>query len=143
MDRGRGHPTSIARMHRFLATRPQLEHARVPSVAALRLEFVSALKVGNWSRAEACVNEIDHWTLDHASATLQMRIRLLDARGETKNCSVSFGNTRPGISRARDELLRPSSAQSTHVRFNRSNNATGCRPPTICFGERGIRVSST
>lgn len=70
-------------MHRFLATRPQLEHARVPSVAALRLEFVSALKVGNWARAEACVNEIDHWTLDHASATLQMRIRLLDARGET------------------------------------------------------------
>ena len=81
--RGRGILRRLSRMHRFLATRPQLEHARVPSVAALRLEFVSALKVGNWARAEACVNEIDHWTLDHASATLQMRIRLLDARGET------------------------------------------------------------
>ena len=81
--RGGGILRRLSRMHRFLATRPQLEHARVPSVAALRLEFVSALKVGNWARAEACVNEIDHWTLDHASATLQMRIRLLDARGET------------------------------------------------------------
>ena len=80
--RGRGILRRLSRMHRFLATRPQLEHARIPSVAALRLEFVSALKVGNWDRAEACVNEIDHWALDHAFATLQMRIRLLDARGD-------------------------------------------------------------
>jgi hypothetical protein len=81
-ERGREILRRLHRMHRFLATRPQLGQARVPSVAALRLEFVSALKVGNWARAEACVNEIDHWNLDHASATLQMRIRLLDARGE-------------------------------------------------------------
>ena len=82
MDCGRDILRRLHRMHLFLATRPQLEQAQVPSVAVLRLEFVSSLKVGNWSRAEACVNEIDHWNLDHASATLQMRIRLLDARGE-------------------------------------------------------------
>jgi hypothetical protein len=81
-ERGRDILRRLHRMHRFLATRPQLGHARVPSAAALRLEFVSSLKVGNWARAEASVNEIDHWNLDHASATLQMRIRLLDARGE-------------------------------------------------------------
>ena len=84
LDRGRDILRRLHRMHIFLATRPQLEQGRVPSVAALRLEFVSSLTVGNWSRAEACIKEIDHWSLDHASATLQMRIRLLEARGEPK-----------------------------------------------------------
>lgn len=74
----------LGRMHEFLATRPDLSRDRAPSVAALRLEFISALRVGDWFRADACVDEIDRWNLDHAPGTLQMRIRLLEARGATE-----------------------------------------------------------
>lgn len=83
-DTSRGAETlrRLVRMHQFLGSRPELESARVPSLASLRLEFVSALKIGDWTRAESCVDEIDHWSLDRAPATVQMRIRLLDARGD-------------------------------------------------------------
>lgn len=83
-ENGSGHEIlrRLDRMHRFLSSRPELESARVPSLAALRLDFVLALKIGDWTRAEACVDEIDRWSLDRAPATVQMRLRLLDARGD-------------------------------------------------------------
>lgn len=84
LDRGSQTLLRLGRMHRFLATRPAVSRDRVPSVAALRLEFISALGVGDWSRAEACIDEIDHWNLDHAPGTLQMRIRLFEARGASE-----------------------------------------------------------
>lgn len=74
----------LGRMHQFLRTRPDLSRHSTPSVAALRLEFISALGVGDWDRADACIGEIDHWNLDHAPGTLHMRIRLLQARGQTR-----------------------------------------------------------
>ena len=86
--RGRETLLRLGSMQRYLATCPYTSRERVPSLAALRLEFISAIRVGNWQSAEACIDEIDHWNLDHASSTMQMRVRLLDARG------------------ARDELFR-------------------------------------
>ncbi|GAB3647288.1 hypothetical protein [Ramlibacter alkalitolerans] len=74
----------LGRMHEFLASRPDLSRDSAPSVAALRLEFISALRVGDWSQADACIDEIDRWNLDHAPGTLQMRIRLFEARGATE-----------------------------------------------------------
>ena len=74
----------LGRMHQFLRTRPDLSRDSTPSVAALRLEYISALGVGDWDRADACIGEIDHWNLDHAPGTLHMRIRLLQARGQTR-----------------------------------------------------------
>lgn len=84
-DLMRGEQTLVrlGQMHEFLATKPDLTRDSTPSVAALRLEFISALRVGDWTRAEACVDEIDHWNLDHAPGTLQMRMRLMQARGLT------------------------------------------------------------
>jgi hypothetical protein len=82
IERGREILRRLHRMHMFMATRPPIEQARVPSLATLRLEFVTSLKVGNWSRAETCIDDIDHWNLEPASATLQMRIRLLETRGD-------------------------------------------------------------
>lgn len=73
----------LGRMHQFLGTMPALVHDRVPSLPSLRLEFITALRIGDWERAEACIDEIDHWNLDHASGTIQMRIRLLEARGDS------------------------------------------------------------
>lgn len=82
IDRGRDILRRLHRMHVFLSTRPRLAEARVPSGAALRLEFITSLKVGDWFRARQCIDEIDQWSLEPASATLQMRIRLLEARGD-------------------------------------------------------------
>lgn len=84
LSRGANTLVRLGLMHDFLATKPDLTRDSMPSVAALRLEFISALSVGDWTRAEACVDEIDHWNLDHAPGTLQMRIRLLQARGLTQ-----------------------------------------------------------
>lgn len=72
----------LGRMHRFLATKPELAFERAPSLPYLRFEFIAALRVGDWDKAEACIDEIDHWNLDHAASTMQMRIRLLDAHGD-------------------------------------------------------------
>lgn len=101
---GRGRHTllRLGRMHGFLRSRPDLGRDRVPSLAALRLEFTSALGVGNWPRAEACIDEIDRWNLDHAPGTVQMRIRLLEAQGASEelfrfvclNKAWNFGNPR-------------------------------------------------
>jgi hypothetical protein len=85
LDRGRETLLRLGRMHRFLATRPEVSHDRVPSLAAIRLEFIAALRVGDWTRAEVCIDEIDQWKLDHALATLQMRIRLLEAQGDIED----------------------------------------------------------
>jgi hypothetical protein len=74
----------LERMHLFLNSRPEVESVRAPSLAALRLDFVLALKIGDWARAEACVDEIDRWSLDRAPSTIQMRLRLLDARGDVE-----------------------------------------------------------
>lgn len=84
----------LGRVHRYLATKPEMAHDRVPSLPALRLEFITALRVGDWARAEACIDEIDHWNLDHASGTIQMRIRLLDARGDTAELFEFVSRTR-------------------------------------------------
>jgi hypothetical protein len=83
-ERGSDTLRRLHRMHRFLATRPELARTKVPSTVALRLEFISALSVGDWTRADACIGEIDHWSLAHAHTTLQMRIRLFEAQGSTK-----------------------------------------------------------
>lgn len=84
----------LGRMHGFLATKPKVAHNRVPSLPALRLEFITALRVGDWARADGCIDEIDHWNLDHASGTIQMRIRLLDARGDTAELFEFVSRTR-------------------------------------------------
>ncbi|MDM0117521.1 hypothetical protein QTI66_36010 [Variovorax sp. J22R133] len=68
-------------MHRFMASRPQTPNDQSPTLASLHLAFVGSLRIGDWERAAACIDSIDHWGLDHASRTLQMRIRLLDAQG--------------------------------------------------------------
>ncbi|HRQ58632.1 MAG TPA: hypothetical protein PLN31_14560 [Azoarcus taiwanensis] len=102
LDRGSQTLLRLGRMHSFLATRPEVSPNRVPSVAALRLEFIAALSVGDWSRAETCIDEIDHWSLDHAPGTVQMRIRLLEARGKSeelfefvcRNKAWNFANPR-------------------------------------------------
>ena len=83
LERGRETLLRLGSMQRYLGTCPDLSRGRVPSLAALRLEFISAIRVGNWQSAEACIDEIDHWYLDNASSTIQMRVRLLEARGAT------------------------------------------------------------
>jgi hypothetical protein len=83
LDRGKALLIRLAKMQHFLASRPHKSHRRIPSLPALRLEFITALRVGDWVRAEACVEEIDHWNLAHATDTLQMRVRLYAAQGDT------------------------------------------------------------
>jgi hypothetical protein len=72
----------LTKMGLFLASRPEVKERRAPSLAALRMEFVTALRVGDWAAAEQCISEIDQWGLDQAANTLQMRLRLLDAKGD-------------------------------------------------------------
>ena len=71
----------LTKMHRFMRSQPEDLRVQVPSLAALHLAFVAGLRIGDWGSALACIEEIDHWSLDQAPKTLQMRIRLLDARG--------------------------------------------------------------
>ena len=71
----------LAQMHRFLATKPDTTRVVVPTLPSLRLAFITSLSVGDWERAESCIDEIDRWNLDQASNTLHMRIRLLEAQG--------------------------------------------------------------
>lgn len=82
LERGEPVLLRLGKMRDFLASRPEASNARVASLPALRLEFISALSVGDWERAQACIGEIDYWNLAHATVTLQMRIRLYDARGD-------------------------------------------------------------
>lgn len=72
-------------MHRFLASRPENLSPQTPSLSALRLAFVTALRTGNWDDATACIDEIDRWSLDQATRTLQMRVRLFDAQEDDSN----------------------------------------------------------
>ena len=72
---------TLRRMHLFLASRPRGTSERVPSASTLRFRFVSAVRIGDWDRAQAVIDEIDRWNLEPAQKTMQMRIRLLDARG--------------------------------------------------------------
>lgn len=101
-DRGGQTLLRLGRMQGFLRTRPDMFRDPVPSLAALRLEFISALGVGDWPRAEACIDDTDRWNLDHAPGTVQMRIRLLEAQGASEelfrfvclNKAWNFGNPR-------------------------------------------------
>jgi hypothetical protein len=68
-------------MQRFLDTKPDNTRVTVPTLPSLRLAFITALSVGDWERAESCIDEIDRWSLDQASNTVHMRIRLLEAQG--------------------------------------------------------------
>lgn len=81
IDRGPAMVLRLAQMQRFLATKPDITRITPPTLPALRLAFISALSVGDWSRAGSCIDEIDRWGLDHAAGTLHMRIRLLEAQG--------------------------------------------------------------
>ena len=74
----------LAQMNRFLATKPDKTRVVIPTLPTLRLSFITALTVGDWGRAEACIDEIDRWNLEQASSTLHMRIRLFEAQGDTK-----------------------------------------------------------
>lgn len=94
LERGELILLRLAKMQNFLASRPAVSQGRIPSLPALRLEFISALRVGDWVRAEACVDEIDHWNLAHATVTLQMRIRLFEARGDTAELFNFIVNTK-------------------------------------------------
>lgn len=82
-DRSRAIILRLAQMHRFLATKPEVINVAIPTLPSLRLAFISALSVGDWTRAESCVDEIDRWGLDQAASTLHMRIRLLETQGAT------------------------------------------------------------
>jgi hypothetical protein len=72
----------LDKMRLFLASRPEVKVRRTPSLPSLRMEFVTALRIGDWRVAESCVNSLDQWGLDQAASTLQMRLRLLDAMGD-------------------------------------------------------------
>ena len=81
IDRYRAVILRLAQMQRFLDTKPDNTRITVPTLPSLRLAFITALSVGDWERAESCIDEIDRWNLDQASNTLHMRIRLLEAQG--------------------------------------------------------------
>lgn len=71
----------LHRMHRFLQSKPDMTVEVVPSLSTLRFRFTTALRLGDWSGAEALIDEIDRWNLEQAQKTMQMRVRLLYARG--------------------------------------------------------------
>jgi hypothetical protein len=125
----------LGTMHRFLASRPEESTSRIPSVSALRLAFVTALRTGDWDGAAACIDEIDHWSLDQATRSLQMRVRLLDAQGATfdlyqfvvRHQLLEFPHPRriaAAILRAVDaEAIKPLEASE------------GCDSALVCFRE--------
>jgi hypothetical protein len=82
IDRGRPIVLRLSQMHKFLSSKPEISKTSIPTLPTLRLAFVTALSVGDWSRAESCIDEIDRWNLDQAINTLHMRIRLLEAQGD-------------------------------------------------------------
>ncbi|MDH4459454.1 MAG: hypothetical protein QE272_12205 [Nevskia sp.] len=73
----------LSTMHEYVASAPPLQQGSAPSLSSLQLHFAMALRIGDWAGAAAAVDEVDRRQLDQAHRTMQMRIRLLDARGAT------------------------------------------------------------
>ena len=73
---------ALVRMHTFLEAMPEVKNAAAPSLHILRFRFVTALRLGEWTAAEASVDEIDRWNLEQAHKTMQMRVRVLSESGE-------------------------------------------------------------
>ncbi len=65
----------------LLESRPSHESRIPPSLSGLRLDFVAAVRTGEWSAAQKAVDLIDQWQLDTARNTQLMRIRMLYEEG--------------------------------------------------------------
>lgn len=93
----------------LLDSRPPFESKIPPSLNGLRLDFVTALRTGDWGKAEIAVNTIDQWQLDTARNTQLMRVRLLCDRGDLAlaiSSTLSQGLLQMGLpSRLRSTIL--------------------------------------
>jgi hypothetical protein len=66
----------------LLESRPTRESKVVPSLNSLRLDFIAALRTGDWKAANQAVDLIDQWQLDTARNSHLMRIRVLYEEGD-------------------------------------------------------------
>jgi hypothetical protein len=66
----------------LLDSRPTRQSKIAPSLNSLRLDFVAALRTGEWIAAKKAVDLIDQWQLDTARNTQLMRIRMLYEEGD-------------------------------------------------------------
>lgn len=66
----------------LLECRPATKLKIAPSLNSLRLDFVAALRTGDWTAAKKAIDAIDNWQLDTARNTIFMRIRMLYEQGD-------------------------------------------------------------
>ncbi len=77
--------STVARLQALsslLDTRPVRDSNIAASLNGLRLDFVAALRTGEWIAAKKSVDLIDQWQLDTARNTQLMRIRMLYEEGD-------------------------------------------------------------